>query len=217
MQVWGWPSRRCQHKHAGAQGAEGDHACDWDPNLLQLIEVLLMSLSWRHTGRQTENVWASWPRAWYWRLRERYGTLFSNVVLFLILSFFLFLSLLPRLKVFSHHIVLLTFIKFEISLLFSVCVTFQQNHITGMKTCTHIRTQGPLGSLLYFFLLHFYWFFGLIISIYHFSLWISWKNHSQWYLDPFVANKRWIYMHIAVSSLTVFAKALCLIRLFRIL
>lgn len=43
VQVRGWPSRRCQHQHPGAQSAEGDHACDWDPDLLQLIEVLHLS------------------------------------------------------------------------------------------------------------------------------------------------------------------------------
>lgn len=45
VQVWGWPSRRCQHQHPRAQSAKGDHACDWDTDLLQLIEVLHLSLS----------------------------------------------------------------------------------------------------------------------------------------------------------------------------
>lgn len=55
VQVRGWPSRRCQHQHPGAQSAEGDHACDWDPDLLQLIEVLHLSFppSLSHGGTQT--------------------------------------------------------------------------------------------------------------------------------------------------------------------
>ncbi|CAF95416.1 unnamed protein product [Tetraodon nigroviridis] len=73
VQVRGRPSRRCQHQHPRAQSAEGDHACDRDTDLLQLIEVLHLSLfsfpcrvpslpsSLFHGGTdgQTANVWWS--------------------------------------------------------------------------------------------------------------------------------------------------------------
>uniref|UniRef100_A0A8C7V7A4 Poly [ADP-ribose] polymerase n=1 Tax=Oncorhynchus mykiss TaxID=8022 RepID=A0A8C7V7A4_ONCMY len=37
--VRGRPGGRCQHQHPGAQGAEGDHACDRHSDLLQLMEA----------------------------------------------------------------------------------------------------------------------------------------------------------------------------------
>lgn len=194
VQVRGWSSRRCQHQHAGAQGAEGDHACDRDPDLLQLMEVLHMSLLWRQ-HRQADSECLG--RADLRPDTEGRGSSWAHNFWSHFCSEPLSLSLLCSSSQSGYTLHCSFNLHLNETWLKSVC--FSQFMSLSNKSASHwwedIVTRvgsspvythsnpGSTGLSPCFFLAHFDWSFELIVSTYHFSLWISRKkNHSQWYL-----------------------------------
>lgn len=137
------------------------------------------SLWRRHTGRQTANVWASWPRARYRRPRELLSTLFLRSFCSGASHFSSPFLCSSSPSGYTSHVHLTFSLK---SVCFSQSFTAEQKKGSGMAFHTYTN---PGSTGLSPFLLHFYWSFGLIISIYHFSLWISSKkkkkkkNHSE--------------------------------------
>lgn len=165
-----------------------------------------MSLFWRHTGRQTANVWASWPQAWYWRPRELSSTLFLKSF-WSDLIFTLSLSLLcssSRSGYSPHCLINLHLDLVKVSLRFSI------SQLLSNKSTSHWWKKKDAVNwafLMHFFLINCLSIYFFFVDIYKKSTRIS----NGTYIP--LSQIRMDFMHIKICSLIVFGKALSLIYL----
>lgn len=174
-------SPRCRRRSCVWSGPRSTPANRGSP-FVSLVEAT-------QAGRQ-RMFGAGWPQAWYWRPRELLSTLFLKSFLFWTSPLSLSVSLLCSSSQSGYALHCSFNLHLNQTWLKSVCFSqfmslsnksvsqWWEDVVTGVGSSAVYTHSNPGSSGLSpcFFLLHFDWSVELIITTYHFPLWISRKK-----------------------------------------